>query len=77
MNLCILAENLGVEDMRILLSECFFSVIRPYLEITYRQKKIMMLEDVYYDEEIERMDELIGQIQDFAKHYEEDLPEPM
>lgn len=77
MNLCILAENLGEEDMRMLLSECFFSVIRPYLEITYRQKKIMTLNDIYYEEEIERMDEMILQIQEFAKHYEEELPEPI
>lgn len=77
MNLCILAENWGVEDMRMELSECFFSVIRPYLEITYRQKKIMTLNDIYYEEEIERIDETILQIKEFAKHYEEELPEPM
>ena len=77
LNLCILSEEWGIEDMRMLLSESFFSVIRPYLEITYRQKKIMMLNDIYYDQEINRMNDLIEQIFSFAKHYEEELPEQM
>lgn len=75
MNLCLMAEDWGEENLRIRLSEYFFSVVRPYMEITYRQKKIMTLDDSYYDEEIERMNELIAQIRDFANHYEEELPE--
>ena len=75
MNLCLLAEDWGEEDLRIQLSECFFSVIRPYLEITYRQKKMMLLDSDYYEEEINHIDELISQIFSFAQHYEEELPQ--
>lgn len=75
MDLCLLAEDWGEEDIRVSLAESFFKVIRPYLEITYRQKKIMLLNNNYYSNEIENIDELIRQIQDFAKHYEEVLPE--
>ncbi|MBR1769186.1 MAG: hypothetical protein IJ748_01865, partial [Bacteroidales bacterium] len=77
MNLCILAEEWGEEDLRMQISEAFFSVIRPYLEITYRQKKIMLLDSDYYVDEIEYLDETVVQIKDFAAHYEEVLPEEM
>lgn len=75
MNLCLLAEEWGEENMRMQLSECFFSIVRPYLEITYRQKKMMLLDSEYYQEEIEHIDELIAQIFSIARHYEEELPE--
>lgn len=74
MNLCLLAEDWGEENMRMQLSECFFSVIRPYLEITYRQKKMMLLDSDYYEQEINQLDDLIAQIFAIAQHYEEELP---
>ena len=75
LNLCIMCENWGIEDLRIDISEVFFSVIRPYLEISYRQKKIMLLDENWYSDEIDKMDDLINQIKDFASHYEEEIPE--
>ncbi|MBO6117211.1 MAG: DUF2723 domain-containing protein [Bacteroidales bacterium] len=75
LNLCIMCENWGLEDLRIDISEVFFSLIRPYLEISYRQKKIMLLEEDWYADEIDRLNDLINQIKDFASHYEEEIPE--
>ncbi len=75
LNLCIMCENWGLEDLRIDVSEALFSVINPYLEISHRQKKMMQLNEDWYSAEIDKMDELINQIKDFASHYEEELPD--
>lgn len=75
LTLCIEAENWGLEQERIALSEAFFSCVRPYLEITYRQKKIMLLEKDYYTDEINSIDNLVADISDFAEHYEEEIPQ--
>ncbi|MCF0210011.1 MAG: hypothetical protein HUK18_01620, partial [Bacteroidales bacterium] len=76
LDLCLLSEDWGEERLRVELAESFFSVIKPYLEITYRQKKMMILQNEdFYAQEIEAMDEMIGRIRDFAKVYEEELPE--
>ena len=75
LNLCVMCENWGLDELRIYVSETFFSFARPYLEITNRQKKIMQLDENWYNDEIQRIDELMGQIKDFATYYEEELPE--
>lgn len=75
LKLCILSEEWGLEDMRIKISNSFFSVIQPFLEVTYRQKQIMKLNDAYYEDEIKRVDDLINNIKDLASRYEEEIPE--
>jgi hypothetical protein len=61
--------------MRGFLSNSFFNEIQPYLEVTYRQKKMMMLKEDYYRDEIKKVDDLIDRIKDIANHYEENIPE--
>jgi hypothetical protein len=75
LKLCILAEDWGLEDMRIRISNSFFGVIQPYLEITYRQKQMMKLNGDYYEDEIKKVDELITNIKNLASRYEEEIPE--
>lgn len=75
MNLCILTEEWGLDEMRGFLSNSFFNEIQPYLEVTYRQKKMMMLKEDYYRNEIKKVDDLIDRIKDIANHYEENIPE--
>ncbi|MGP1514423.1 MAG: glycosyltransferase family 117 protein [Bacteroidales bacterium] len=74
LNLCVMCENWGLEELRVDVSETFFSVIRPYWEITHRQRKIMLLEEDWYAEEIKKIDDLTSQIKDLADIYEEKLP---
>lgn len=74
-NMLNMCEDWGLEDLRVTISSTLFSIIRPFLEITYRQKKIMMLDKDWYEEEIQRIDDLLSQIQRLADHYEEPIPQ--
>lgn len=76
MDLCVLAGDWGEEEMRVSIAESFFTMIRPYLEITYRQKKMMQINnEEFYLQEIENIDNMLEQIRGFANVYEESLPE--
>ena len=69
-NLCLTAEDYSLESIRRDVSEAFFSHIRPYLEITNRQRKIMLLQKDWYQDEIDNIDSLMEYITDFANRYE-------
>ena len=74
-NMLNMCEDWGLEELRVTISSTLFSVIRPFLEITYRQKKIMLLDKDWYEEEIQRIDDLVSQVQTLADHYEEQIPQ--
>lgn len=69
-NLCLTAEDYGLETMRRDVSEVIFSMIKPYIEITLRQRKIMLLQQDWYQQEIDNIDALLDYINNFAEHYE-------
>ena len=73
LNLCTTCEMWNAEQLRVIISETFFGIIRPYMEVTKRQRKIMSLDEENYMSEIEAVDALTSEIEDFASHYEEEL----
>ncbi len=70
------AEEFDLEDMRVMLADSYFSVINPYLQITFRQVERLFAQPGLYVEEIDKTLEQLNRIYALAQEYEEPICSP-
>lgn len=75
LNICDISEDYGLEETRIQYADAIFQHLSSYILTLYEQVYRLKANPYYYEEEISQIEDLISSIQDFAKKYEEPLPE--
>ncbi|MDR0971178.1 MAG: DUF2723 domain-containing protein [Bacteroidales bacterium] len=72
-NLCEITENSGMENLRVLLSDNIFNYLSPFYSICFNQLERLSTNMDYYSSDIDALNQLIDEIDLFAKRYEEKL----
>ncbi|MBP1631028.1 MAG: rane protein [Bacteroidetes bacterium] len=74
-NLCDITEEWELEELRVQLADGVFEYLSPYVLSCYEQLSRLKAKPLYYESEIKNLEDLLNDINTFAKKYEEPIPQ--